>query len=441
MITLGPIFGAIYTISNNKISIAVGFETSCNAKITLQVKSKSNNIINITNTDSIQSQFKVQRIIVPKIDKYFLCLTCICTGGIYRSYGSFSLGPNISVISCNHHIPYSIPLEFLSTNTPHLCIHNGDNIYMDEVYKKLEDDYNPEIGWKDMINIFQEQYRKNWSSIDMKQLLSSCTNIFLGNEYDICKDWEYNFTLPSGWKHMIKGNSIDWEKIYGLMITPREKIIVASIAVYCQYQLALSTSPDQICIPGSFHYVYQDKHILFLDRRMHIVGGIDLVPPTITKIDMLISPTPIGLLPSILCNSVTKFILEHILSNRIISNEWIFDKYDLFNILSYMNDTSICICGAVGISGKSHLNISLENKRFEILQLTSSGISKFSRKSLLLRILRLLRQFKSICRISLKKSTLYCIHESWTSESSYIRFNINNPIATHEFITESLIHN
>jgi len=34
MITLGPIFGAIYIINDNQVSIAVGFETSCDAKIT-----------------------------------------------------------------------------------------------------------------------------------------------------------------------------------------------------------------------------------------------------------------------------------------------------------------------------------------------------------------------------------------------------------------------
>jgi len=441
MITLGPIFGAIYIINDNQVSIAVGFETSCDAKITLQLKNKDNIVINTFYTDSIHNQFKVEKLILHKTYKYFLCLTCICTAGIYRSYGSFSLGPNIVAISCNHHIPYSIPLEFLSNNPPNLCIHIGDNIYMDDIYRNLESNYNPEIRYDDMISVFQDEYRRNWNSIDMKRLLSSCTNIFLGNQYDICKDWEYDFALPSGWRYMIKDNSIDWEKIYGLMTTPREKIIVASLSVYCRYQIALSIPPEQICIPGSFHYIYQDKHILFLDRKMHMVGGTDLIPSTITNIDILVTPTPIGLLPSILCNSVTKFILENIFSNRIISNEWIFDRCDLFDILSYMSDTSICISGTVGITGKSYLNIDLRNKRFEILQLTSSGISKFSKRSILLGMLRMIRKFIPIYYISMKKSILRCIHESWTSEPSYIRFSIGNPISTHEFITESLIQN
>ena len=383
------------------------------------------------------------------IGSYIVRVTCMNSTRdtiIDRVWGSFSNGTDIAVVSCNNSLGSSAMWEFMTKKVPSTCLHIGDNIYMDngsttfisahESMNMIGEDIS-NYDWDNIVDIFRQGYRNHWSSPHMKAILSSCCNIFIWDDHDVCDSWDQDIKLPTGWD-LYSGDDM-WLNIAKDTISPRKRTIIAAMQAYCEYQLPMSLGGNHPHIPGSFSYQIGDKDIVFIDRRMHIIGDTPLVPQLYLdndrKPDIIISTVPIFFLHPCISNSFIDWMMRNITGIKDLHDHWILYPDDLQSILSITKNNTIIISGDVHMCGKTTINIKNDYNEYNILQITSSAISSSPSPSALLLFLKLLRKFKVnvgsyICSIK---------HQSWTRDNGYITFDISHTYPEINYILSSLI--
>lgn len=363
--------------------------------------------------------------------------------------GSFTRGADVAVVSCNNSIEIPILWEFMLKKVPSTCIHIGDNIYMDNglptfsLALALTQEFEHPISksnWNRIVQVFRQGYRNHWSSSHMKSILSSCSNIFLWDDHDVCDSWDHDICLPTDWKSYIDNTgNISWRDIANTMNSSKEKAIIAAIQVYCEYQLPLSLGEKARHIPGSFSYQIGNTDILFMDRRMSIIANTPLIPShysdTGVKPNIIVSCVPIFFLHPYITNSVVDWFMNKITGIRDLHDHWLLFPDHMKDVLSILKEGSILLSGDVHMCGKTKIEIEDTNGKYNVLQLTSSAISSPIPPRIFLWFVQLLNTF----RVTIRGYTCDIQHQSWTRDNGYVTFNIEHPETTIDYILSSLV--
>lgn len=426
MTLIGPVIGC-----KRMNVVSIGYEISSQSMISINIRDSSGTLVGSGRSQSIPDRFCIQDIsLTHTCDRYFVEL--ICLSEIRK--GSFTSDMSVAITSCNNR-DLSSPLmwnHLCDMQISH-CLHIGDNIYMDNgseifscalAYAERSDDLDRE--WDGLTDIFREGYRTLWSTPHMQRILSSCHNIFIWDDHDICDSWDQDICIDMS---LIKSHG--WKG--AALLCDREEIkqicILAAIQVYCEYQLPLSLGSVAVHIPGSFTYSIHGKKILFVDRRMHIVAGTPLIPDDTHDIDVIVTGVPLFYLHPLICNDRIDKVLKKTIGIRDLSDHWMLSLSDMREILSLIRDGTIIFSGDVHMCGMTEIIV---NDHIRCRQYTSSAISSPPPPRLVLWLLQYLYRY----RYSVLGYTCDVTHQSWTRDNGYIISNLSD---TTEYVLSSML--
>lgn len=449
MILLGPIIGGI---RSNVLTL--GYEVSKYSRMSIDILNGDREVLMSHTEYALPGKLSYCDIDGVHSGYHIVRMTCMEHSDdviIDRTWGSFSHGTDVSIVSCNNAKGSPMMWENMMKKVPSLCLHIGDNIYMDHGSRVFDVAYETMqmIGtdisyqdWSDVVDIFRQGYRNHWSTPHMKRILSSCCNVFLWDDHDICDSWDQDIRLPPGWDVHI-GDDDSWLVIAQDTTCLRQRTIVAAIQAYCEYQLPMSLGGNHVHIPGSFSYTVGDKDILFIDRRMHLIGGTPLIPQSYSddgiKPDVLISTVPIFFLHPCISNSLIDWILRKTIGVRDLHDHWILYPDDLESVLSMTKDKTIIISGDVHMCGQTNVSIKRQTTdtqyEYQIRQVTSSAISSSLPPSALLLFLKILSKF----RVTVGEYSCNVKHQSWIRDNGYIEFDASRIDPEINYVLSSLI--
>lgn len=423
MIQLGPLIGCI-----RRNVVTIGYEVSEICNIHIYLYDENDTCIYHEMNQSYPGKMCISHLSGVYTGYY----TVKIVTSSQQCIGSFKIGDEITVVSCNNSSVMTKLWNRMSISPPSICLHIGDNIYMDngmptfDIAMKIASSSH----WNDIVEIFRQAYRDHWSTPHMKKILSSCSNIFIWDDHDVCDSWDQDITLPSHWQDM------SWEEIAGSFSDIKSKVIVAAIQVYCEYQLPLSLGKAEY-IPGSFSLQIQDKHVLFLDRRFSRISGMKIVPDSYTyKPEIIISCVPIFFLHPLFCNNITEWITSTFLNLRDLYDHWILQPDDIHEIIHLFKENTILLSGDVHMCGDTSISMNINGRDMHISQYTSSAISSKSPPL----IFQLLLQICNRYTLSIHENNISVQHNSWIRDNGYIQFNIQDIRGSREYIFSSLLN-
>lgn len=447
MILLGPIIGCI----RNDV-VTIGYEVSIASSISIEIKDHEGHIVFFNIGNTIPNRFKCVDVTLSRSESYTMIIKSSYNTGdsiiedIKR--GSFRMGYKVAVVSCNN-LTLGSPIMWnhLSKSNISTCLHIGDNIYNDygsdifaramketERYDDLSD------IWENIVDVFRQGYRTLWSTPHMKNILSTQSNIFIWDDHDVCDSWNQDLILPTGWeKNRDNNGNIQWD-IVAKSVGMRQKVMIAAIQAYCEYQLPLSLGMKVSHILGSFTYDIAGKRILFVDRRMHLIskcsGRTPLIPVTSSiKPDIVVTGVPIFYLHPWISNNTIDWFMKTFGSIKDLHDHWLLFPNDLESVLSILHEKTLLLSGDVHMCGDTYIKIAYKNNTFTCRQVTSSAISSPAPPKILLWFLQFLHTFETQvgsykCKVD---------HKSWSRDNGYVTFDIRNHEGTIEYILSSLL--
>lgn len=339
---------------------------------------------------------------------------------------------NVYVLSCNNPDKGNmVAWQFLSERPPDILFSIGDQVYKDYVNNTFDTALSA-ATYIEKVEIFRNKYRQVWNLPLIAQVLSSCSNIMIGDDHDIVDSWDQEIRFPSDWREQITHG---WESFALSFLDNRKRTIIAALQAYTEYQLPLSRQQ----YPGSFLLTIKERIIYMLDVRMSRVTGESLVlqgeddslstyPP-----DIVISPLPVFLVPTSIGNRV---------SAKIASLLGLRDICDLWNLHSDQEEEMIpllkhalLLCGDAHMQGKTHISISDDTGEYSTVQYTTSGICTPVAPKILKALFFLYHKYKR----NIGSSRLTIQHEYWSRNNGYLRLKLSNPKRTVEHVIPSLL--
>lgn len=316
--------------------------------------------------------------------------------------GSFITGDGeIHILSCNNQDSNTSTLEAMSRDTPSLCIHIGDQVYGDKTYKKAR----KMNSYESMLNLYRQMYRDIWSRDVMKNILSSRCNAMIMDDHDITDSWDQLIRIPHSWRSIVHEEG--WELLAYRYKKKRHKAIIAGLQAYSEYQLPLSGQED----PGSFSLSIGNRDILLLDVRMIRATRspvLDINP--YMPYDIVVSPVPVFLLPRIVLNSISTYMLR-LLKIRDPSDSWNLYPEHMEQVMYILSiDNSLLVCGDSHMCGYTTIDSNY-------LQLVTSGIATKPAPSIIWYTLRMFRKYR------IRRRSIEHIH--WTRYNNYLSLSPN----------------
>lgn len=415
MLILGPVIGCI-----REGYVTVGMEVSCNTDVSIHIHNAAGDVIS-----SYAGEIPYGRLYTIDMPLHvYSSVPSRYAVSIHASdatsYGSFLIGGNVAAISCNNrHLGRTTMWDRLAVDKSiSTCIHMGDNIYMDYGSGTFNTAVTTvDKGWDYVLDVFRQAYRDLWSTTHMHSILSSCSNIFMWDDHDVCDSWDQHIHIDDILSWADKDGNIVWEDIASSYAGDHRRVaILAAIQVYCEYQLPLSLG-GRVHVPGSYTYSIGDRTILFMDRRSHRALSTPLIPSTLEgKPDVIVTGVPVFFIHPFLCNRAIDWIARHTIGIQDVHDQWCLDREDMEAALTVLKDGSMILCGDVHMCGSTSIVV---DGLYTCIQVTSSGISTPSPPRI---IHALLRMLPSYC-LTVGDSRLQVRHSSWTRRNGYITFN------------------
>lgn len=294
-----------------------------------------------------------------------------------------------------------------------MCIHIGDQVYMDYGGTTFDKALKQE-NYPDMVEVFRNAYRDMWNKPHMQKILSSCSNIMVGDDHEMVDSWDQDIILPSDWRDIVADG---WDKLASIYLRRRSRVIIAALQVYCEYQLSLCGQK----LPGPFPLKIGGRDILFLDIRTSRASSSPLVPPVLhKKYDVIVSSVPPFFLPTLLVNGLSHKICK-LFKVRDLYDQWNLHQEQARELLSLTSP--MIISGDVHISG--HTTIEIGSRKIE--QYTTSGISTIpSPQAIWLLLLLSKYHIRFISNILCKIK-----HHYWERRNGYLKLNMETMKCEH----------
>lgn len=403
MILLGPIIG---NIIDERISILYQLDRSDTVTISIVYPSGETH-----SHDEIITSHHAIHTTLGSIHNTGTYRICISTSDDTK-YGSFTCGDRIIVLSCNNGgFGNTLLWDNIARDIPNVCIHIGDNIYMDYMNKHYDNALS-EDSYRNKLSIFRDAYLNHWSKPHIANILNSCLNIFHWDDHDIHDSWDQIMRFPSNWRDILRSSG--WEGIAHILNNNIYSTYIAAIEVYCEYQLPLNGM--SLDYPCSYSFNLFNKRIAMIDVRMHNAGSTSLIP-IVESMDMIICGVPIAFMSNRVINRYTNILCKYLLN--------IGDLYDQWNLYPDRIDSIISLCkeGTVILSGDVHMNgyTTIEvNNDIMIHQVTSSAISSPSSPWIISQLLNYNYQMDT------DNNSLRIRHKYWSRENGYCILDMND---------------
>ncbi len=381
MIILGPIIGHV---DANGVNIL--FEVDRNGIVALTLHGQDQEIKK--DIEAKRDRPNIIHIELPKpIDQELWILRLQQLSDASIKYGSFSRGSTIAFVSCNNYeVGGGAVWQRLRTNIPHVIVHMGDNICLDNgnSYMNLALLGARCRGYTGALDAIREAYRIHWSKADVAYVLANCSNIMIWDDHDVCDSWDQDLKLPDGWCGWL--NMGGWSLVADKASTGLEGdrrwstiAMIAAIQAYCEYQLPLSHGPGT-CIPGSWSMKVgtREQDMILIDRRMHRTGNTPLIPHLNSRPKIIIATVPLFFLGPMITNKVIESILHHIGGIRDLWDHWLLDPQDLDEVLDLIDEDTIIMSGDAHICLETEIRLNSNvsgRSPMKITQITSSAIS------------------------------------------------------------------
>lgn len=414
MITLGPVIGSI-----NGDNITILYELSVPETTHIQIICPNGHILN-THRKSLGC-IPTTVTLGPIVRK----------GGHHRviirtkvdiKYGSFTPGSKIHLISCDNRGRGSLSLwNHMKEHLPNLCIHLGDNIYMDNGNGYFQDALK-EPTYQGKVETLRNAYRIEWGREPIAHILSSCMHLFHWDDHDICDSWDHKMRLPDGWISTLASQG--WEGVASTLQSNEYCTYIAGIQVYSEYQLSLNGL--KMPYPQSYTYTIGTRRVAILDTRMYQVGNTPLIPIEDT-VDIVITGVPPFYLHPWICNKYTHWLLSKV-GIRDLYDQWILHKDRLDMLLTICKHGTIIMAGDIHMSGHSMITVS--GRR--IHQVTSSGISTPL-------VPKVVTWLTGSHRMYMGETDVIVEHSPWIRENNYCILNLEDILVQPEYVLLSMI--
>lgn len=322
-----------------------------------------------------------------------------------KRIGSFVTSPSkVHFLSCNNQKKGNQKAwKYMQQQMPDMIVHMGDQVYMDygnDTFKNAT----KQDTYEQMINIFRQEYRKQWNEPYMKDILSRCSNVMLYDDHDIVDSFDQLISLPHDWKE--KG----WYNLQQQYLDKRSKAIIAAIQCMCEYQLSLCG----IDKPQSWTIDVADKKIGFVETRIARASNTKIQFP---ECDILVTGVPIFMMPDKICNKYTNAI-GRLFKIYDIYDQWNIHRQNIEDAIEQLPRLQLLIAGDTHAGAKS--NISFKDKN--IKQYIASGIDTPTSPKILKYLLFLYRKYiqKSI------NGNVHIRHEYWIWQNNYLRVDMRD---------------
>lgn len=319
--------------------------------------------------------------------------------------GSFVTSPSkLNFLSCsNQKKGDQKAWKYMLRQMPDMIVHLGDQVYMDYGNNTFENATKQDT-YEQMLQIFKQEYRRQWNLPYMKEILSTCSNVMLYDDHDIVDSFDQLISLPQDW------NEKGWYKLQQQYLDNRSKAIIAAIQCMCEYQLSLCGLDK----PQSWIIDVAGKKIGFVETRISRASNTRLQFP---QCDILVTGVPIFMMPDKICNRYTNGI-GRLFQIYDIYDQWNMHRQNMEDAISQLPCVQLLIAGDSHAGAKS--TISFKNKN--IKQYITSGIDTPTSPKILKYLLYLYRRYirKSI------RGNVHVKHEYWIWYNNYLQVDMNN---------------
>lgn len=337
--------------------------------------------------------------------------------------GSIRIGRGICFVSCNNggHPRRRSPQlwEHMAASPPSICVHMGDNCYMDYGNDTLNECLQCIDEWEGAVNCYRSAYVAHWSTPHMQRILSSCSNVMLWDDHDVCDSWDQDESI-SMLKHLYDPE-VSWQDIAIKIGNPRATAIIAAIQAYCEYQLPLNQwcdgwmyTKDGKWRPGSSCMHLDGRYVLMLDRRSSKALGTPLIPPITYHPEVVVMGVPFVLLPPIISNRYVHSILS-IFGIKDMHDQWIMDRDDMRQVMQVILEAPTVpriIGGDAHMCGMTTISVPGYG---DITQITASAMTSPPPPRMVLWILRLMSRWS----LRMDDMHIKVVHNAWTRRNGY----------------------
>lgn len=436
MILLGPVIGCV---RNNTVTI--GYEVSSQCMISVRVADSDRNEIYCQDVFSAPGKLSFTDVQGILTGSYTVSLTDKSERQSTR-HGSFFMGDSVAVVSCDSGKSDAL-WNFMLKKMPSTCLHIGDNVYMDRTYNTAIETINRYQSnivphWDSVVDIYRQSYRDHWSTSHMSNVLSSCINVFLWDDHDVCDSWDQLIRLPNISEYIDTSGNINWILIAQDLNDVKQRAVIAGIQAYCEYQLPMSLGASAVHMPGSFTYHIGDREILFIDRRYSVLTSTPLLPvdyKTSGRPDMIVTGVPLFFLHPCVTNKYIDWLLRKVARVYDLHDHWILYPSSLQEILSIVQKDTVFFAGDVHMNGLTRITMHVGSTEYILNQVTSSAVSSDPTPYIIYTLLSIMRSF----RVRIQNYECNVSHSSWTRENGYVTFDITQISSTLEYVLLSLV--